>query len=145
MPRRRSAPPRSSIPRRRGTIAGRTAAMPTTAQKHPIKIAPTYLRELRARVAAIGVVAVARTAGLGRKTVWRHLSGGEGRRPSPSAIESIRLAVSKLQPDASPMPPPTVSVRGSDHFAWLALADEIAAADLPRMTADAARIVRRRK
>ena len=134
---------RKTAKARRRTIERRHAMSPTTAQKHPVKIAPSYLRELRARVEAIGVVAVAAAAGIDRRTIWRHVSGGEGRRPSPSAIETIRLAVSKL--DGAPMPPPTVSVRCSDHFAWLALADEIAADDLPRLTADAARLVRRRK
>lgn len=138
-----SAPGRSTM-RRRGTMA-RPNAMPPTAAKHPVKIHPSYIRELRARVEAVGVVAVARAAKVDRRTVWRHLSGGEGRRPSASAIESIRLAVAGLQPDTAPMPPPIVSVRGLDHFAWIEVADLVSAEDLPRVTAEAIRLVRRRK
>ncbi len=144
MPRRRSAPARSSITRRRGTIAGRTAIMsPPT--KYPIKIAPSYLDELRKRVEAIGVVAVARAAGLARGSVWRQLAGGDDRKPTASAIESIRRAVVKLDPNGPPVPPPIVSVRGRSHGAWIAVADEIAPADLDRVIADAVKRYTRRK
>ena len=143
MSRRRSAPARSSITRRRGTIAGRTAMSPPT--KFPIRIAPSYVSELRARVEAIGASAVARAAGIDRRTIWRQLAGGEGRQPTPSTIEQIRRAVAKLDPKGDPLPPALVAVRGRVHHEWLALADDIDPSDLSRVIVDAAKRYTRRK
>ena len=106
------------------------APMPRQPPKFPIVIAPSYLADLRARVEAIGVGEVARAGRLSRQTAWRALSGGDGRRPNPDAIERIRRAVVKLEPDRPPPPPPLVVVRGDAHHAWIALADKLTAAEL---------------
>ena len=107
--------------------------------KFPVRIAPEYVRALRERVEALGTVAIARAAGLTPKTVWRQVAGGEGRNPTPSAIEAIRRAVGKLDPRGEPMPPPLVAVRSTQHHRWIALADEIAPDDLERAIIDAAK------
>lgn len=127
----------------RRTIAPRTLMTPPT--KYPIRIAPEYVSELRARVEAIGVLAVARAAGLTRKTVWRQVTGAVGTHPTPSTIEAIRRAVAKLQPDAAQPPPPLVAVRGRAHFDWLSLGDGLSPADLEREIADIAKRRGRRK
>lgn len=113
--------------------------------KFPVRISPLYVGELRARVEVLGTTAVARAAGLTPKTVWRQLAGGEGRKPTPSAIDAIRRAVDKLEPGAEPMPPPLVAVRGRLHHEWIALADEIAIGDLARVIADVTKRHTRRK
>lgn len=117
------------------------APMPRQPPKFPIVIAPSYLADLRARVEAIGVGEVARAGRLSRQTAWRALSGGDGRRPNPDAIERIRRAVVKLEPDRPPPPPPLVVVRGDAHHAWIALADKLTAAELARVAADPAAVV----
>lgn len=137
---RRTIPGR---PRAR-TITGQAITMPPPI-KYPIRISPDYLRELRARVEAIGTSAVASAAGLGRITVWRQITGGEGRRATPDAIERIRRAVLKLEPSGAPLPPPIVSVRGQAHHEWIALADGLDADELREATAEAARRLKRRK
>lgn len=109
--------------------------------KHPVKIAAEYIAELRARVESVGVLAVAEATGLARGTIWRQLTDGDGRRPSPDGIERIRLAVAKLDPKGPPMPPPLVAVRGRVHHAWIALADDVAPDDLARAVDDPALIV----
>ncbi len=107
--------------------------------KFPVRIAPEYVRELRARVEALGPTAVARAAGLTRGTVWRQVTGADGRKPVPSTIEAIRRAVAKIDPQGEPLPPAVVAVRGRVHHAWIAAADEIAPEDLERAIADALR------
>lgn len=113
--------------------------------KFPVRISPLYVGELRARVEAIGVVAVAKAAGLARGTVWRQVRGGEGHKATPSAIEAIRRAVDKLDPQAEPTPPPLVAVRGRVHGAWIAFADEFTSGDLERVLADVVKRHARRK
>ena len=118
------------------TPARMTAAtMPPRAPKYPPTIAPSYLADLRRRVTAAGVVAVASAAGMSRQTCWRALGGDDGRRPSVDAVERIRRALAKVAPEAAP-PPPIVAVRSADHHAWIALADRLDAGALARVAAD---------
>lgn len=109
--------------------------------KYPVKVAPEYVAELRARVEAIGVLAVAAETGLARGTIWRQLTDGPGKRPSLDGLERIRLAVTKLDPRDGPMPPPTVAVRGRVHHDWIALADGVSNDDLAKAIEDPAHIV----
>ena len=104
--------------------------MPPQPPKFPVRIALNYVRELRQRVEAVGVVEVARAARMSRQTVWRALAGGDGRRPNVDAVERIRRAVAKLDDSRSPPPPAVVTVRGESHHAWIALADELSADEL---------------
>lgn len=115
--------------------------MPRQPPKFPVVIAPSYLRELRARVVALGIVAVARAGGMSRHTAWRALTGGQGRRPNADAIERIRRAVGKLEPDRPPPPPAIVSIRGANHAGWVALADKLDEDELARAVASPARIL----
>lgn len=126
-------------------VTSRFAPIMSPPTKYQIRIAPEYVRELRARVEAVGVVAVARAAGLARKTVWRQVTGAIGTHPTPSTIEAIRRAVAKLEPAAAPPPPPLVAVRGRAHYAWLSLGDDLSPADLEREIADIAKRRGRRK
>ena len=104
--------------------------------KFPVRISSEYVRALRVRVEALGTVAVARAAGLTPKTVWRQLAGGEGRHPTPSAIEAIRRAVGKLDPNGPPPPPPLVAVRSHQHHRWILLADDLGPDELERAILD---------
>ena len=116
--------------------------MPPRPPKHAVSIAPEYLAELRARVQnGPGVEAVAKAARISRQTVWRTISEIGGRPPTFDGVEHIRRALAKLQPEMPPMPPAVISVRGTDHYAWLKLADSISADDLASIAADPAAVV----
>lgn len=115
--------------------------MPPRPPKHPVVIAPEYLAELRARVEAIGMSAVADAAGLARQTLWRQLAGGNGRKANADGVERIRRALAKLDPDATPMPPPIVAVRGLAHHGWIELAASLDPEQLTRAVADPSRVL----
>jgi hypothetical protein len=104
--------------------------------KHPIRISPAYVRELRARLEVVGESAVAKAAGMARATVWRATAPNSDRDPTPDTIERIRRAVAKLDPQGGPVPPPLVAVRGHAHHKWIALADEVSADELARVADD---------
>ncbi len=126
-------------------------SVPPRKAVHVVPIAEEYLAELRARVEAVGLVALAKVAGISRKTVWRTISGEAGRRPTIEAITVIVAALAKLEPKGARMPAPVVAVRGTDHEAWIKLADKLTAAELAAVAADpvavlaAARPTRRRR
>lgn len=106
--------------------------------KYPVRISPEYLRELRARVETVGVGAVVRAAGMARTTMWRALAPKSGRNPTPDAVERVRRAVAKLDPQGAPLPPPLVAVKGRGHHAWIQLAEKASADDLERVADDPA-------
>lgn len=114
--------------------------MPPAPPKYPVHLAPAYLAELRARVEAVGIGAVAEAAGLVRQTLWRQLSGRSGRNPNPDAVERIRRALAAVAP-GEVMPPPLVAVRGRAHHAWIKVADKLDPAVLELVAADPAALV----
>ena len=77
-------------------------------------IARSYLRELAARVRAVGIERVAEATGLHRNSIRRTITSEDGRGPTLDTIAAIRDALVKL--GAEPMPPPLVAVRDSAHY-----------------------------
>ena len=114
--------------------------MPPAPPKYPVHLAPPYVTELRARVKAVGIGAVAEAAGLVRQTLWRQLSGRGGRKPNPDAVERIRRALAAVAPGEA-MPPPLVAVRGRAHHTWIKIADTLDPAMLELVAADPAALV----
>ena len=87
---------------------------------------PAFVAELRARVEAIGFRAVARAGRMGLATLWRVLAIEADQPPTLDAIERVRAAVRKADPEGREVPPPFVATRGSAHAAWCALGAELA-------------------
>lgn len=100
-----------------------------------VDVHPAYLAELRQRIEdGPGMVAVAAAAGMNRVTLWRLLNEGADQRGTVDAAEKVRRALEALVPDASPMPPPVVSVQGALHHAWIELGETMLADDPAAVT-----------
>jgi hypothetical protein len=89
-----------------------------------LQISPAYLAELRKRVTAVGVQAVADKAGMSRTALWAALkdrkpdAGAYRGRASYRTVDRARLALAALSPDDDPMPPPFVAVDGPRSPSW---------------------------
>lgn len=130
--------------RRGATIAPNVPPRPP---RHRVPIAREYLRELAARVRAVGIARVAKASGLHKNSVRRTINSEDGRNPTLDTIAAIRRALEKLEPDADPPPPPLVAVRGVEHARYIALADKLtpgALAEVTRRTEHVIRTVKRR-
>ncbi len=97
-----------------------TSMSPRRKDEHPVEVHPEYLAELRRRVeSGPGVVAVAKQAGISRRTVWRLLNAAD-QRPTVEAAERVRAALAALEPGGAPLPSPIILVRGPRHPTWKA-------------------------
>lgn len=102
-----------------------TPMSPKRKLSHRPVLDPAYLADLRARVTAVGFVAVMR-AGVPRQTLWRTITPDADRPPSVDSVERVRAAIAKADPDGPAVPPPFVAVRGAAHAAWCDLGARLA-------------------
>lgn len=106
------------------------AMAPRRKDEHPLEVHPEYIAALAKECERIGVAKVAKTAGMSRTTLWallanRKPSATAYHRATVAAAERVRTALAKIEPEAEPLPPPTIMVRGPGHTTW-ALARKLA-------------------
>lgn len=102
---------------------------PSTKVTKRAELAPEYVAELRRRVDALGFRAVARASRMGLGTLWRVLTPGAEPPTTVDATNRVLEALAMLDPEATAMPPPVVSVLGEGHHRWSAFGAELARAD----------------